>query len=509
MHPMKKILLLFALLAAVAGAYAALPQPDLIAQIHFAGAQKISADPNSLAFTNEFCSAEAVTLRTQTAGRLAVFLDGWLRQNVNAAAPAGVTGLAAVLGDLTTAEWFLESRASAGGRPEVALAVKLAAERAQAWQTGLKPYFPAAVFRQVNGWLIFESGTGTQKLADGLAPKISGANAGWLALDVNWPRLAQWFPQLKALALPEMQFTVTARDGNLHTDGKWLFPENLALTLEPWRMPTNSIHQPFDSFTAVRGWAGWLQTQSWAQPWLVSPTPNQLFVWALPQVPFQTFAAEPVPDAAVALEQIQSRLLPVFSGPAAVGKFLMPITLALTNKTLAFHGAPFVAPYMHAVSEPAGQFLLAGGFPNTPRSKPLPPELFQRLAEKNLVLYHWEITAQRLPQVLNMSQFGLMMTLHRQLSADTAAFKWIQKIGPALGNNVTEITQTGPAEMTFARKSNSGFTAVELYALANWLEAPDFPGCNLKQPPRRPLNFKHLPPKTPGALPAPGMPLPH
>ena len=42
------------LMAAVA-ARASLPSPDLIARVHFAGAEQISADTNAVAFTNLWC----------------------------------------------------------------------------------------------------------------------------------------------------------------------------------------------------------------------------------------------------------------------------------------------------------------------------------------------------------------------------------------------------------------------------------------------------------------------
>jgi len=63
---MKKLIAIFALLLGVVAAEAALPQPDLIAQIHFAGGQKISNDSSYLPFTNEFSSAEARALANQT-----------------------------------------------------------------------------------------------------------------------------------------------------------------------------------------------------------------------------------------------------------------------------------------------------------------------------------------------------------------------------------------------------------------------------------------------------------
>ena len=503
MHPMKNIFISLLLALPLAGVRAALPSPDLVAQIHFAGVPKISADKNSRAFTNEFGSAEAVALQAQTADKVSAWLAGWLQTNVGVVVPAGAAKLRPLLDDLQTAEWFLEARAVAGGPPEVAVAVKLGGERAQLWQANLKPFFPAASFKSANGWLFFESGTGAGKLVDGLTRKISAADSAWLAVDVNWPRLAQWYPKLKELGLPETQFTVTAPDDNLRINGKFFFPEKLSLNLEPWQVPTNTLHPPFISFTAVRGFASWLQAQSWALPYKILPAPNQAFVWALPQIPYQTFAAAPVADAADGLAQAQTNLQAVLDRQKVSGKSIMPLTLERANNTLSLTGVPFVAPYLQSVREPAGQFLFAGAFPNTPRGKPLPVELSQRLAQNHLVLYHWEITAERLPQALNLSQLGLLMTSHRQLGGETAAQKWIQKIAPKLGNTVTEISQSGPAEMTFTRKSSGIFTAMELLVLGNWLEAPDFPGFDLQLPPRS-KNLRRLHPvPAPLSVPAP------
>jgi hypothetical protein len=58
----------------------------------------------------------------------------------------------------------------------------------------LKPFFKAATFQTAGGWLIFDSDPARLKLGDRLAQKISAPPpAGWI-LDVNWPRLAQWYP---------------------------------------------------------------------------------------------------------------------------------------------------------------------------------------------------------------------------------------------------------------------------------------------------------------------------
>jgi hypothetical protein len=485
MHPMKKLFALLILSLATLVVRAALPEPDLIARIHFAGAQKLLLGKNSQMVSNTFCSAEAVALRQQTVSRLAPWLAGWLNANLGTSVTDGAAKLRPLFDDLQQAEWFLEAKTGAGGKVQAAIAIKLDAARAKVWQAGLKAYFPAATFQPSAGWLIFDSGNAGLKLAEVVAKKISAPPAECANLDVNWPRLAQWYPQLKHLGVPQTQLTVIAPDEDFRIQGKCLFPENLSLNLEPWQFPSNTLHQPFVSVTAVRGFANWLKGQGWAQDYKVTPEANQMFVWAMQQVPFQTFAAVPFANSADALAQLYARLNPQFEGKGSQPSTIMPIKLEKTTNEIVIQGVPFAAPFIRAIKETGGQqFLLAGAFPNTPRSKPLPPELFQRLAQKNLVLYHWEITAERLPLGLNLSQLGLLLSQCRQLEGESASMKWIQKTAPALGNSVTEVFQTGPAEMTFNRKAPGIFTAMELLALGNWLEAPDFPHCTLKLPPR-------------------------
>ena len=497
MHPMMKFFIICGLLLGVAVVRAALPQPDLIAQIHFAGAQKFSAAPDVAAFTNEFCSTAALALRNQTADKLAPWLAAWLQQNASATVADGAAKLRPLFDDLQKSEWFLEARAAADGTPQTAIAIQLDAGRAQLWQTNLKPFFPTGTFQPAGGWLIFCTSPAAKSLGEALAQKISKPGGGWLDADINWPRLAQWYPKLKELGLPETRLSVTPVGDNLQVSGKFFFPENLAITLDPWRVPTNTVHQPFVSFTAVRGLAAWLPTQPWALAYKILPTPNQLFVWALPLSPFQTFAAAPVPDAADALTQAYERLQPVLDLQNAAGTFFRPLTMNRTNDEIHFVGTPFIAPFLRAVREPAGQFLMAGVFPNTARSKPLPPQLFARLAQPNLVYYHWEITAarfgERFDELPQLTQLGLMLTQHRQLGSDSAALKWIRKSAPYFGNTVTEVFQTGPAEMTFTRTASGGLTAFEMLALGSWLEAPNFPGCNLKI--QRPIRRPHAHPQ--------------
>jgi hypothetical protein len=494
---MKKLPLIFAALFFAAAVQAA-PQADLIARIHFAGVEKISADINSLTFTNEFCSAEAQALKTQTLEKLSVALDGWLRQKTGATVADGAAKLRPLLDDLQKSAWFLEARVDAGGKPEVALAVKLDDSRAQFWRANLQPFFASATFRQSGGWLIVNCVGDSLKLGDGLAQKISVADNNWLDVDLNWSRLAQFFPSLENFDFPETHLQVSGHDGNFQMNGKLIMSQPLP-PLEKWQMPTNAIRQPLVSFTAARGFAPWLEKKN--LPYEISPVPDQILIWALAQVPFQTFAAVPVPNAENALAQLGRKMS---ANTNWQHHFLVPFPMTVSSNQISWQCGPFmIMPNVTALHEPSGDFLFAGFFPNGPRKKqPLPPDLFARLAQPGLVYYHWEITAERLQELPQFSQLALMLTKHQQVNVQSAAGKWLDKIGPTLGNTVTEIFQTAPDELTFSRKSPGGLNALELLAFVDWLEAPNFPAFDLRLPPVRPhLKNRRIPMTAP--MPAP------
>jgi hypothetical protein len=270
-------------------------------------------------------------------------------------------------------------------------------------------------------------------------------------------------------------------------------------------MPTNTVRQPFISFTAMRGIAPWLEKQDWARPYEIAPVPNQVFIWAMAETPLQTFAAVPVPDANKAVEELGRKLSARTNWQNC---FTMPLTMKVTNNSIGWAGLPYVAPNLAAWRESSNDFLFASLFPNSPKREPLPPELFTLLGQTNLVYYHWEITAERLRLLPQLSQLALMATGHRQFDMQSAAGKWLDRVGPMLGNSVTRITWTAPNELTFLRIAPGGLNALELAALANWLEAPNFPGCDLRLPPRP--QFKRPPHKTSetNSAPAPAIPKP-
>jgi hypothetical protein len=524
---MKKTSLLFAMLVLAVAAKSS-AQMDLTARIHFAGAEQISADTNRLAFTNLFCSAEARALESQTLDKLSRAPGAWFKSKLAPGTGDGAAQLRPLLDDLLKSEWLFEMRDMPDGSPEYALAIRLNDERAQLWNTNLaavlqswtgigiaqdksshwelKKHQPPNLFQfsRSGDWVIIDCGQDKLSLREGIlgsfiATGLPAKETNWLSADLNWPRLAQIFPALAEFDFPKIQMQVAGRDGNLRLAGKLTLAQPLP-PLEKWRVPANTIRQPFDSFTAARGIALWLQKQDWAQPFLIQPPPDQIFIWALPQIPFQTFAAAPVPDANAALAQLDRHLSAHTNWQ---GRFFMPLTITMTNREISFGDVPFISPFVQAVSGPAGDFLFGGFFPNLPKSPPLPPELIAHLNQPNLVFYHWEITAGRLKELPQMSQLVLLITRHEQLDGQSAAAKWLDRVGPALGSSVTEVTQTAPNELVFKRTAPGGLTAIELLAFANWLEAPQFPAFDLRLPPPRvrpgqkPFKLLATPPATP------------
>ena len=518
---MKQLLITLTVMLSVWSTQAAGLTGDQLVNIHFAGAQKIGADPESAAFTNIFNCAEAQGLRSQTLDKLARFPRTWLKDNLAAGAVDGTDLLRPLLNDLVTSEWRLAVRDSGRRVPEFALAVRLPAGRDQVWEKNLatvlaswtkipaqpiaggwelKKHEPPTTvrFEHFNGWVIFSAWQNASPLDKQVL--LDSKKGSWLSVDADWQQLAKLWPALNLTDLPATHLEVSGHQGNLVVNARTIFAKQAPINLESWKLPTNTIRAPFDSFTAVRGFAPWLQQQSWNSVYGLTPTPNQLVAWSVPQVPFLSFWAVPVPDAGAALGQCVARLTPGLERGDAERIFFTQLHLVQTNNELSLEGSPpFISPFVTTLKEPAGQFLFAGLFSKPPHAKPIPGSLLAELNKPNVVYYHWEVTSQRFPEILQISQLGLLMTRHKQLNANSAAAKWVNRISPLLGPTTTEISLTGPTELSGIRTAPSGMTAAELYALANWLEATNFPGCDLNLPmgKRRP----HVPP-APGNVPS-------
>jgi hypothetical protein len=499
-------------------------------QIHFIGSENIPrGNTNYADFRDEFYSLQAQALQRQTLDKLSRAPGIWFKDKLPTGAGDGSAQLRPLLDDFLKCEWVFEMR-DAPGSPEYALAIHLGANRAQLWQNNLRNLLESwtkisardisggwelkkdlapNLFRLVRAgdWVVIGCGQNQLPLSEGWSQKgtIPHRGAGWLSANVDWPRLAQIFPAFARFDFPVIKMHVDGRDGNMQLNGTFDLSQPLP-PLEKWRIPVELIHQPLTSFAAAQGFGPWLRSQNWARILGLSPEPNQLFTWSLEMSALQTFVAVPVPNSTNALMQLGENLS---NDPTWQSHLLSPtFQLNKTAYRLALLGAPFAAPEVRALNEPEGDFLFADVFPNLPRGKGPPAELAQALNQGGLVYYHWEVTSERLKALPQITQLALMLTNHRQLADFSAARQWLDLIGPTLGTSVTQVTETGPQQLSFTRSAPAGLTAFELIALANWLEDPNFPGCDLRLPPPRMRPLLHRPVKklsTPAAAP----PAPH
>jgi hypothetical protein len=507
---------------------AARPLWDSIVQIHFAGVQAITSSGTGYrAFENEFASPQARALESQTLDKLSRAPAVWFRNKLPTGAGDGSAQLRPLLDDFLKSEWIFELR-DAPGSPEYALAIRLDANRAQLWQNNLRNLLESWTkisaqnipggwelkkdlapnlfrFVRTGNWVIIGCGQNELPLSDGWVHTgtVPTIGTSWLTANVDWPRLAQLYPTFASFDFPAIKMQANGKDGTMQLTGTLDLSQPLP-PLEKWQMPANLIHQPLTGFTAVRGFAPWLERQSWATLLGLSPEPDQLFSWSLGLMPLQTFIAVPVANGPNALAQLEQNLS---ANPSWQSHLMSPFHLDKSTYRLALTGAPFVAPEVQALRGSSGDVLFADVFPNLPRGKPAPPELSQALTQANLVFYHWEVTSERVKVLPQLTQLALFLTQHRQLNDTSAAGRWLDLIGPTLGSSVTEATETGLLQLSFTRSSSSGLTGLELIALANWLEAPNFPGCDLRIPPRRIFQI-HRPMKKLSA-PAPPVSTPH
>lgn len=501
---------------------AAAPAPPAVPflRIHFAGGDSIAGDTNSLAFENEFCSTQALALENQTLGKLSHAPGVWFQDRIPADSD-GSAQLRPLLGDFLKSEWFFEID-DAPVSPEYVLAIRLDAIRAGIWQTNLRGLLeswtkistqdipggwelkkdrPPNLFRFVytNDWVLIGCGQDTLPVSDGWSHKgsIPPGGSNWLDAYLDWPHLAQHFPALAKFDFPAVVLQAVGKNGNLEISGKLNLSQPLP-RLEAWQVPTNII-PPLTSFTAARSFAPWLQNQHWARLLELSPEPNQVFIWAQGLMPMQTYIAFAVPNATNALAQLGHNLK---ADTNWENHLISPFRMEVANNRIFWNRVPFIGPQVEAFHQPRGDFLYAEIFPNLPRGEGLPAGLYQTFNRDGLVYYHWELTRARLKSLSAPTQLALMLTQHQQLNSQSVAARWLNQLDSSPEPSVTEAFQTGPSEIAFERTSHTGLNAFELVALANWLEAPNFPGCDLQLPPT-PFGPMQTPVKTLSAPSAP------
>jgi hypothetical protein len=189
---------------------------------------------------------------------------------------------------------------------------------------------------------------------------------------------------------------------------------------------------------------------------------------------YLSYATMPVANPSNAVQQLAPKL------PLLMERHLSPMVgnfLWISNRSeMVWRGMPFIAPFLKPLRSADTDYLLAGMYPLTPRTNSPPPELFaQFVGRKDLVYYDWEITERRLLHANQTYQLFDILQKRQTMPTSASTHKWLQAVGPLLGNTVTEVRVSSPKELTLLRKSHLGLTGFELATCARWMDSPGFP----------------------------------
>ena len=441
--------------------------------------------------------------------------------------PGPAALLRPLLEDLLEQESFLRVRQATNQPGELALAIKLSEERARLWQTNLATLLESLTSNRVtaapgrtNGWQLSVHSpqstvrspqsavagpppTRTVDLARvgdwtlvGLAP---GSNAllgealtlfrenptgedlappnTWLFANLELRRIASALSLRWDLPaeLPWLTLGVTGDGKTVHTRAQLNFAQPLPFELEPWNIPTNLIHDPLVSFTAIQGLQPWLSSSKLWQRLDLGTPPNQLYFWAQGGLEFLSYFTAPTPNASNCVERVTNRLLQkpdAYLAAEGMGR----LGRSTNGAGVVWSGVFLMEPFIQPVGLTGGNFVFGGLLASPLTNRPPPAELFQALlGVKNLVAYDWELTGPRLHQWLNFGQLVRFAFHVAQVPPKSASLEWLRALEPELGNCVTAVKRTGPAQLSFTRNSALGLTAAELDLLADWLESPRFP----------------------------------
>jgi len=479
-----------------------LPSGGTALRIHWLGRKEISSDGNATNLMALWDLPETVKLQAQTLGKLSRAPWPFLGKTNQVSADT----LLPLLDDLVGQECYLEARqaTNAPDAPnEIVLAVHLSADQADLWQSKLatvmdslgaapKSKNPATwilnnnsrsktiEFARAGEWSVLAMAQNHNALLDETIARINSQHTPVVDSSTNaffeaFADLGQLTHQSGSNALPKISLAMKIEKDGVVTTGDLLFSGAEPIQLNAWNFPTNLISSNADSITAMRGLASWLKTAQWWSNLKAGPPPDQCFVWATQESPMQTYFVAPMPNASNAAARIAELALQK-QGPPWLTNALAGFQKSKYAEGLSWRGFPYFTPFLRNDTT-NGQNILLGGFLEVEGPPGPPPSgvVDGILSKTNLVYYDRELTTMRIEQWIQLGQAIRFASGAAQLPADSASFQWLRAISPHLNSCSTEITQTGPNKLSLTRKSDLGFSAIELHLLADWLESPEFP----------------------------------
>jgi len=491
---------------------------------HWAGIKELATNTSAAGFMKIWRLPETEVLKSQTLDKLSA--APWRLASTNRPAITNWAGfkreyplalmLRPLLDDLVEEEWFLEGRERTDHSPEAALAIRLEPGRSGIWETNLASVLEKATgahrvpnqtgeghawrisgkstampslvrqveFTRAGGWTVVAFGNQqNQSLSNflrriqiGQSPLKVATNTSWLETTFDLRRASR----VLGLGLdlpadwPAISLTFNGDGPNVLTHGVFSFAKPLPFQVEPWIIPTDLVHEPIHSFTAVQGVQHWLSSWPWWEHADPASTPNQVFAWGQAGSPFLDYAAVPLADAHKAMAKVGPALIESFN-PTLVSNRMGKWEKSANSDGVEWH-APVISPFVQSIAAKEGNFLLGGLSPFGLTNGAPPVGTFKELlGQANAVYYSREITGPRVEAWFYIGQIFRVILRRVQLPAEARSVAWLKAIAPQLGNSTTLVTKTGPNTLALSRESTLGLTGFEMRVLADWLESEEFP----------------------------------
>ena len=460
---------------------------NLLFRVQFAGTTALTANTNAAYLTNFAALPETAALGTQLVARVASLPPRLAGSGGQKSEPG--MGLQLVFAELLRAGFTLELRGSANGVTDFAVAATGPEEALTRWEKTWHQAGTGILTERKSGYL-FVAGGKTNSAAALAAIQKTIINSGLETGNVLQIELAASLvpgPIQRSVygGFSRLKLSATPADQGLKIRGTATYAYDLPKLGAPPVIPTNLVTEPAISFTMVREPGAWLEPDSALRRFLPNPVPDAAFFWGGESSPYQWSMAMPFAGRDIFNTKF---------GPALLDQ-LLPLAKLLdtgsvvldTNRAgIQWQGVPFVAPQVLVRKSGPTNFLVAEAFPPNDFPPGLTPALIERVSDRtNLVLYDWEFTALRLDTAIRIGQLVVFSSSHQQLVGTAPSLKWLQSAQTNLtsgGNCFTEITQTGPRELSLNRRAPLAFTSTELFWLANWLESTNFPAANFLMP---------------------------
>ena len=494
---------------------------NVVLQYHFVGATQLAEDTNAFTACRVFALKTTVAFEDLVLNRLAGKLAEALQFPTN---KASVALLRPLLDDALR----VESMASVGGAPgkplDFVFAFDLDTDRSQRWQQSLKSVnsgtgekFQAGSFTgwqwkkggkdsvwmvPARDWLLVGRGESLASVRSAYLQQIKEFGRPGPALvencfeaDVDWPQLARsfsmdWCP----LKLARTQLGISAKGGTFYTIAHVTYPEAIQWQPRPMSFPTNLVREPLLSFATGQNVAPFLKSDDTLSRLCTDPLRDQFYFWSMSELAFESFVAWPVSNPSNTIKTLSDQALAELN-PKLHALDGTELKWKPKQMRLVWMNLPMITPSVLRVGPTNGNFLLGALFPLTPGNGTAPPALWAQLeGKKDLVYYDFEFTGPRVRHLLTLTQVLPILNMlgvgpREPLKAGTPAAKsgakapgapavdprltieeqWLANLNTLLGRTATEVTKTGPNELTVIRNSQFVFSSLELVLLSHWL----------------------------------------